>query len=143
MTAMLQRKAIRMFPNDVLVGVYYSPDLDQYIVMSTGGQVNNTVNEDLMVEETLDDLGLLSEGGRFKIVRVRIRNGKIQRRKKVSNVKGYTMRGGKLKRISAKEKRNRKIGARRGKIKRRAKLKKALAKRKRSLRKLKAAGGKR
>ena len=57
---------------------------------------------------------------RVKLVKVRIRNGKVQRRKKVSNVPGMTFRGGKLKRMSVTERRNRKMGARKGKTKRRA-----------------------
>jgi hypothetical protein len=83
----------------------------------------------------------IAEGPRTKIVRVRIRNGKVQRRKKVSNVKGYTIRGGRLQRISTQERMNRKRGARRGKIKRRAKLARSLMKRARSLRRLKSLGG--
>lgn len=83
---------------------------------------------------------ILSEA-RFKIVRVRIRKGKVQRRKKVSTLKGYTMRGGRLTRISSMERRNRKLGARRGKIKRKAKQARALMNRRKSLRKLKAVGG--
>ena len=63
----------------------------------------------------------LSEGKRFRIVRVRIRKGKVQRRKKVSNVKGFTFRGGRMVRMSVAEKRHRKMGQRRGKIKRRSK----------------------
>jgi hypothetical protein len=59
----------------------------------------------------------------------------VQRRKKVSAVKGYTIRGGKLKRMSAAERLRRKRGARIGKIKRKAKMSRAIMKRKRSLRK--------
>ncbi len=73
--------------------------------------------------------------GRIKIIRIRIRNGKVQRRKKVSNVKGYELKNGKLKRESATEKRNRKMGARRGKIKRRGQKARIKMKMKRSLRK--------
>jgi hypothetical protein len=72
---------------------------------------------------------------RVKVVKARIRGGKVQRRKKVSNVRGYALRGGKLVRMSAAEKRHRKLGARKGKIKRRAKMARALIKRKRSLKK--------
>jgi len=71
---------------------------------------------------------------RIKIIKARIRGGKIQRRKKVSNVAGYTFRGGRLKRLSVTERRNRRMGQRRGKIKRRAKLSRSLIKRKRSMR---------
>ena len=73
--------------------------------------------------------------GRKKLIRARVRGGKVQRRKVVSAVKGYTIRGGKLIRMSPSEKLKRKIGARRAKVKRRAKMARALIKRKRSLRK--------
>lgn len=92
------------------------------------------------------EVGLeLSEGnitrmGRTKLVRVRIRGGKIQRRKKLSAVPGYTTRGGKLIRMSPIERIHRKMAARRAKFKRRAKLKQALRKRRMSLRKRSAMG---
>lgn len=70
---------------------------------------------------------------RIMRVRARIRNGKVQRNVKVSTVKGYTLRGGKLVRMSTQEKLHRKMGARKGKIKRRAKMARALMKRRRSL----------
>lgn len=73
--------------------------------------------------------------GRKKLIRLRVRGGKVQRRKVVSAVKGYTIRGGKMIRMTSRERMKRKIGARRAKIKRRAKLARALIKRKRSLRK--------
>lgn len=76
----------------------------------------------------------LAEGPRIKRIRVRIRNGKVQRNKRVSGVKGFTLRGNKLVRMTAQERLHRKRGARKGKIKRRAKLARALMKRKRSLR---------
>jgi hypothetical protein len=78
--------------------------------------------------------------GRTKMVRVRIRGGKIQRRKKLSAVKGYTIRAGKLTRMSAQERRHRKMAARRSKFKRRAKLQQSLRKRKRSLLRRRALG---
>ena len=66
----------------------------------------------------------LSEGKqRIRLVRVRIRNGKVQRgRIRVSNVKGYTVAQGtnSLKRIKPSERYNRRKGARKAKIKRRA-----------------------
>ena len=58
--------------------------------------------------------------GRTKLVKIRVRAGKVQRRKKLSNTKGYTIRGGRLVRMSAIERRHRKMGARRAKVKRRA-----------------------
>ena len=87
------------------------------------------------------DYEYLTEGPRIKILKVRIRNGKVQRRKRISGVKGYTIRGGKLQRISTQERMNRRRGARRGKIKRRAKLARSLMKRARSMRRLKSLGG--
>lgn len=78
--------------------------------------------------------------GRTKLIRVRIRKGKVQRRKKLSAVPGYTIRGGKMVRMTYQERRRRKMGARRAKIKRRGKLSQILRKRKMSLRKRKAIG---
>lgn len=78
--------------------------------------------------------------GRIKIIAVRIRNGKLQRRKKVSNVVGYAFRGNELIRMSASERRKRKMGARQGKIKRKAKMYRAIQKRKRSMQKRKRLG---
>ena len=78
--------------------------------------------------------------GRTKIVRLRIRNGKVQRRKKLSAVPGYTIRGGKMTRMSSMERRHRKMAARKSKFKRRAKLRQSLRKRKISLRRRHAMG---
>lgn len=78
--------------------------------------------------------------GRTKVVKVRIRGGKVQRRKKVSAVKGFTIRGGKLVRMSPAEKLRRKMGARKARVKRRAKLARSLIKRRRSLMKRKSMG---
>ena len=73
--------------------------------------------------------------GRKKLIRARVRGGKVQRRKVFSAVKGYTIRGGRMIRISPSERLKRKMGARRAKVKRRAKMARALIKRTRSLRK--------
>ena len=77
--------------------------------------------------------------GRKKLIRARVRTVKgkptIQRRKVVSAVKGYTMRGGKIVRMPASERLKRKISQRKAKLKRKAKISRALLKRKRSLRK--------
>jgi len=78
--------------------------------------------------------------GRKKLVRARVRGGKIQRRKMVSAVKGYTIRSGKLTRMTAAERLRRKISQRKAKVKRKAKMARALIKRKRSLRKRKGLG---
>lgn len=78
--------------------------------------------------------------GRTKIVRIRFRRGKLQRRAKVSAVKGFTMRGGKLTRMLPRERLKRKLSARRAKVKRRAKMARALIKRQRTMRRRKALG---
>ena len=93
-------------------------------------ELNHYISEDV---DNIDE-------ARINIVRARVRGGKVQRRKKVSNVAGMTMRGGTLKRMSAAERRRRKMGARKGKVKRRAKLSRSLMKRKRSLQKRKSLG---
>lgn len=83
---------------------------------------------------------LILEKARVRLIKIRIRGGKVQRRKKVSNVAGMTFRGGKLKRMSPTERRNRRMGQRRGKIKRKTKLIRSLLKRKRSMLKRKSLG---
>jgi len=103
-----------------------------------------------LVAEKLEDLELeivedLSEGniqkmGRTKLIRVRIRKGKVQRRIKKSSVPGFTIRGGKLIRMTPQERRHRKMGARRSKFKRRSKVRQSLRKRLMSIRKRKAMG---
>jgi hypothetical protein len=99
--------------------------------------INNRMDE--ILSEKLEFLKLhvavsLDEA-RVKIIKARVRGGKVQRRKKVSNVKGYTLRGGKLTRMSNRERMKRKLAQRKGKLKRKAKMARALIKRKRSLRK--------
>ena len=89
--------------------------------------------------EELDE-ATVQKMGRTKLVRIRIRGGKVQRRKKFSSVKGYTIRDGKLTRMSSLERRHRKMAARKSKFKRRAKLSQSLRKRRMSLRKRKAMG---
>ena len=86
------------------------------------------------------DEGNVQKMGRMKLVRVRIRKGKVQRRRKVSGVKGFTLRGGKMIRMSPMERRNRRMAARKSKFKRRAKLGQALRKRKMSLRRRSSMG---
>lgn len=78
--------------------------------------------------------------GRKKLVKARVRGGKVQRRKVVSGVKGYTIRRGKLTRMSSAERLRRRISQRKAKVKRRAKLARALIKRKRSLRRRQSLG---
>ena len=77
-------------------------------------------------EEKLDE-------ARINIVKARIRGGVVQRRKRVSNVPGMTLRGGQLTRMSAAERRARKLGAKRAARKSKAKKSQMLRKRKMSL----------
>ena len=82
----------------------------------------------------------LLEAARVKIVKLRVRNGQVERRKRVSNVPGFTLRGGKLTRMSPAERRRRKLGAKRAKIKKRSKMQQILRKRARSILKRKRLG---
>jgi hypothetical protein len=88
---------------------------------------------DYMSEEELHE-------ARIAIVKARIRGGKIQRRKKVSNVPGFTMRGGQLTRMSASERRRRKLGAKKAARKAKTKKTQMLRKRRMSLMKRKRLG---
>jgi len=106
-------------------------------------RVTEEIYEEIGVEvDFVDDLteGNVLRMGRTKMVRVRIRQGKVQRRRKLSAVKGYTIRNGQMTRMSPMERRHRKMGARRSKFKRRAKLRQSLRKRKMSLRRRTAMG---
>jgi len=78
--------------------------------------------------------------GRSKLIRIRIRGGKVQRRKKVSSVQGFTYRSGRLARMSQVERRRRRMSAMRARLKRRAKMGLILRKRKLSLRKRRSLG---
>jgi hypothetical protein len=96
-----------------------------------------------MSTELLESVKLAILEGRIKIVRARVRGGKVQRRKKVKDPSlagKYKMVGGKLARETTAEKMKRKRGARKGAIKRKAKMARALMARKRSLKKRAAAG---
>lgn len=103
-------------------------------------RVTSEMFDSLEASLELIEASNITKMGRTKLVRVRIRGGKIQRRKKLSAVPGYTTRGGKLVRMSPMERRHRKMAAKRSKFKRRAKLRQALRKRKMSLRKRSAMG---
>lgn len=117
------------------------------LVIESKNQVKLSMCEDLYGDcndvgiELVEEIkGNVVRMGRTKLIKVRIRKGKIQRRKKLSAVKGYTTRGGKLVRMSATEIRHRKMSARKAKVKRRAKIKQSLRKRDRSLRRRHALG---
>ena len=91
------------------------------------------------LDKDLTEANVLKQG-RTKLIRLRIRNGKVQRRIKKSSVKGFVFRGGKLSRMSPMERRHRKMGARRGKIKRKAKMGQSIRKRFRALQRRKSMG---
>ena len=94
---------------------------------------------EIEVEEELSEANV-QKMGRTKLIRVRFRAGKVQRRVRKSAVPGFTIRGGKLVRMLPQERRRRKMAARRSKFKRRSKLRQALRKRTMTLRKRKAMG---
>lgn len=72
---------------------------------------------------------------RVRLIKLRIRKGKVERRKKVSNVPGMKIQDGQLTRMSAAERRKRKLGAKKGSRKRKRKMAQIIRKRKRSLQK--------
>ena len=95
-------------------------------------RLNELAEHKLQLVKTLMECELAEDN--FRIVKARIRGGKVQRRRKVSTRPGYTIRGGKLVRMSSQERQKRKMAARRSKAKRKAKLSRALQKRKMSMR---------
>ena len=97
----------------------------------------------LVAEEYNSDMlpeGNIMKMGRMKLIRVRVRKGKVQRRIKKSAVPGFTVRSGKLVRMTPLERRHRKMGARTAKFKRRHELQQSIRKRKVALRRRKALG---
>ena len=98
-----------------------------------------TVAEDYDPDLFLPEANIMRMG-RTKLIRLRIRKGKVQRRKKFSAVKGYTIRGGRMVRMSSLERMHRKRGARRAKIKIKTKRNQILRKRRMSLRRRTAMG---
>lgn len=91
------------------------------------------------LDADLNEANVLKQG-RTKLIRIRIRKGKVQRRVKKSAVKGFVFRGGKLTRMTPMERRHRKLAARRAKLKRKAKMGQSIRKRFRALQKRKAMG---
>ena len=95
--------------------------------------------EDVLNEST-EQSSNVQRVGRSRIIKFRVRKGKIQRRKKLSAVKGWTIRHGQMVRMMPAERRHRHIGSLRSKAKRRAELPKTLRKRRISIRKRKSVG---
>jgi hypothetical protein len=96
-----------------------------------------------MSKELLEAVKAAILEGRIKIVRARVRGGKIQRRKKVKDPSldgKYKMLDGTIAREPSSERMKRKRGARHGAIKRKAKEARALIARKKSLRKRESIG---
>lgn len=106
--------------------------LNEY-VHSKMDEVSKELVESLREEFTEMLHESLFEAGRFSIVN-RVRGGKVQRRKKVSNVKGYRFQDGRLVRMTPREVLNRKRAQRRGAIKRKSKVATSLRRRKISIR---------
>ncbi len=78
------------------------------------------VNETLTEAEHKQKSSNVRHQGRTKITKVRVRNGKIQRQKKSSDVKGFRTEGGKVVRMTSQEKQHRRLGARKAARKRRS-----------------------
>jgi hypothetical protein len=98
------------------------------------------VAELLFIEDPSLEEGNFYHQGRLKVIRVRVRGGKIQRGKKQTTLKGHTIRKGKLVKMTPLEIRNRQLGSRRATIKRRSKMNQILRSRNISLRKRGAHG---
>jgi hypothetical protein len=94
----------------------------------------------LFIEDTSLEEGNFYHQGRSKVIRVRVRGGKIQRGKKQATLKGHTIRKGKLVKMTPLEIRNRQLGSRQSAIKRRSKMNQIMRSRKISLRKRGAHG---
>ena len=92
------------------------------------------------LDESTEQSANVQKVGRSRIIKFRVRKGVVQRRKKLSAVKGWTIRHGQLTRMMPAERRNRRIGSMRSKAKRRAELPKTLRKRRISIRKRRSVG---
>ena len=92
--------------------------------------------------EALEEMRSAESIAEARVSRVnRVRGGKVQRRRKVANKSGYTVRGGKVTRMKAGERRNRRRAQRKGARKRKALQSRINRKRKVSMRKRKRIGG--
>lgn len=126
-----------IFLDDFLVAQEDVTERIEQLVAEKINQLQSRLEEEIFgsIEE-----GNIQRMGRTKLIRVRIRKGKVQRRIKKSAVPGYTVRGGKIVRMTPLERRHRKMAARRAKFKRRSKLNQAMRKRNISIRRRKALG---
>jgi hypothetical protein len=102
----------------------------------------------MLIQESLEKIRKAIENeeetalleARVRIVKARVRGGKIQRRVKVAAQQGYIMKGGKAVKEKASERLRRKIAQKRGARKRKAKAARAKIARMRSMRKRKSLG---
>jgi len=130
------RLAAEMF-EEVGVDVCFE-DLDE--AYSSGSYNQSNVGSGKQRNKSTTTRSNIQKVGRAKIIKFRVRKGKIQRRKKFSAVKGYTIRGGKLTRMMPAERRHRHIASIRSKFKKRAKLSISNRKRRISIRKRRSVG---
>lgn len=93
-----------------------------------------------MIEQLLEQIQIGLDEARVKVVKARIRGGKIQRRVKVATQPGYTIRGGKPVKMKAAERLRRKIAQKKGARKRKAEGARAKIKAMRSRKKRKSLG---
>ena len=126
-----------IFLDDFLVAQEDITERIEQLVAEKINQLQERLEEDIF--GSLDE-GNIQRMGRTKLIRVRIRKGKVQRRIKKSAVPGYTVRSGKIVRMSPLERRHRKMAAKRSKFKRKSKIRQAMRKRSVSIRKRKAMG---
>jgi len=98
-----------------------------------------SVQEHMLPEDYGYEVVSIDES-RFKIVRARVRKGKILRRHKEAEREGYTIRGGKVTKMKPAERRKRKLSQRKAAKKRKAKISRARVNMKKALRKRKALG---
>ena len=126
-----------IFLDEFLVAQEDVQERIEQLVAEKINQLKTRLEEELF--DILDE-GNIQKMGRTKLIRIRIRKGKVQRRIKKSAVQGYTVRNGKLVRMTPLERRHRKVAAKRSKFKRKSKMKQAMRKRNVALRKRKAMG---
>lgn len=103
-------------------------------------ELKNKLASDIISEMRKQHKNNILKQGRMMIIRRRIRNGKMQRNVKRSTQKGFTIRGGKVTRISAAQRIKMKISQKRGARKRKVKMASSLRKRRISIKKRTALG---
>ncbi len=110
-------------------------ELIRYKVIKKLEEAKKKIAESIQLDE-----GNILRQGRTMIIRRRIRNGKMQKNIRRPTAKGFTIRGGKLKRIPAAQQIKNRITQKKASRKRRVKLQASLRKRKISMKKRSALG---